>query len=546
MKKLAVLVAVVSIAALAAPALAATNPFMDVPMNHWAYDAIGQLAAHGILSGYPDGLYKGKQQTTRYEMASALARALAVVDMTKASKQDVEMLKRLVVEFKDELEALGVRVDELDERVALLEDRLGGWKISGTLALDVTYRKENDPTNASPADEGDTTFDYDEAKLIFDRWWGEDDEYHFQARLRADNTVSDGELIRADRFFVEMPFFFDTRFTVGRFSWNWEADYKVDSNIGNVETGGWHGDTLITDWRWDGLGLTKNFGIGTAQIAVAHPNSIMQSNYPDSAVDANGNTTNDLAWSNWAILARVSLQFNEQFGLDLGGVGMIGDNAEENTSRTAAGDTAFDKMWTLFAGLRFNLNDNIALKGIFYGQKMDTDVLTADANGNLFWQSRGYFPTIAGNNIDDAKHWAVMADIKQEALKFTSLWLEYGQYDQGFTTRNNKGVFYSGQSNGFNNETVMADTKYWRVALGQEWNEKWATHIFYYGYNLENAGLNGKDWKPAEMGLGVQYKLNDSTTMGLNYMRVKDAKLNDAGTDYDNDDVIRFRTLVTF
>ncbi|MBQ4469207.1 MAG: S-layer homology domain-containing protein, partial [Synergistaceae bacterium] len=51
---------------------------MDVPMNHWAYDAIGQLAAHGILSGYPDGTYKGKQATTRYEMASALARALAV------------------------------------------------------------------------------------------------------------------------------------------------------------------------------------------------------------------------------------------------------------------------------------------------------------------------------------------------------------------------------------------------------------------------------------------------------------------------------------
>ena len=89
MKKFVTAVAVVALVAFAAPVFAATNPFMDVPMNHWAYDAIGQLAAHGILSGYPDGLYKGNQQTTRYEMASALARALAVVDMTKASKQDV-------------------------------------------------------------------------------------------------------------------------------------------------------------------------------------------------------------------------------------------------------------------------------------------------------------------------------------------------------------------------------------------------------------------------------------------------------------------------
>ena len=137
MKKIVVLVAVAVLVAFAAPAFAVTNPFMDVPMNHWAYDAIGQLAARGVLSGYPDGTYKGKQPTTRYEMASALARALAVVDMTKASKQDVEMLKKLVVEFKDELDALGVKTDQLDKRVAVIEDRMGGWKISGEIRLDM-------------------------------------------------------------------------------------------------------------------------------------------------------------------------------------------------------------------------------------------------------------------------------------------------------------------------------------------------------------------------------------------------------------------------
>lgn len=130
MKKILALVAVIALVAFAAPAFAAANPFMDVPMNHWAYDAIGQLAARGVLSGYPDGTYKGNQPMTRYEVASAVARALAVVDMTKASKQDVEMLKKLVVEFKDELDALGVKVDKLDSRVAVLEDGVGGWKIS--------------------------------------------------------------------------------------------------------------------------------------------------------------------------------------------------------------------------------------------------------------------------------------------------------------------------------------------------------------------------------------------------------------------------------
>ncbi|MBR0205093.1 MAG: S-layer homology domain-containing protein, partial [Synergistaceae bacterium] len=274
MRKIALLLAIVSVAVLAAPALSATNPFMDVPMNHWAYDAIGQLAAHGILSGYPDGTYKGKQATTRYEMASALARALAVVDMTKASKQDVEMLKRLVVEFKDELEALGVKVAELDERVAILEDRLGGWKISGTLALQATYRNNRDIRDITysdgttePINEGQkTTFDYDEAKLIFDRWFGEDEEYHFQARFRGDDTAQTNNAT-LDRFFVEMPFFYDMKLTIGRFSWAWEGAYKVAL----PETGGFTGDQPMTDWRWDGFGLTKNFGIGSVNALIAHP-----------------------------------------------------------------------------------------------------------------------------------------------------------------------------------------------------------------------------------------------------------------------------------
>ena len=109
MKKIFALLAVAALVAFAAPAFAA-NPFADVPMNHWAYDAVAQLAANGIVVGYPDGAYKGGQPSTRYEVAAIVARALANVDMNKASKQDLEMLKKLVVEFKSELDALGVKV----------------------------------------------------------------------------------------------------------------------------------------------------------------------------------------------------------------------------------------------------------------------------------------------------------------------------------------------------------------------------------------------------------------------------------------------------
>jgi hypothetical protein len=445
------------------------------------------------------------------------------------------MLKRLVVEFKDELEALGVKVAELDERVAVLEDRLGGWKISGVLALDVKYRKENKPDNASPADESDTTFEYDDAKLIFERWWGEDEEYHFYGRLNNDNAANS----KMDRFFVEMPFFFDSRLTVGRFNWAWEGDYRPKANIGNVSTGGFgEGQHLMTDITYDGFGFTKNFALGTFNMAVAHPNKILD----------------NLEWSDWMILARGTFQFTEQIGLDLGGIVEIGDNAEEknrnnvdalgNLPRMDAyagrdnnyknGDRAFDKMWEIFAGLRFNFNDNIAFRGIFYHQKMDTDIL----NGTN-WNNNGYFGLVDGNGniVDDANHWALMLDVKQAALKYTSLWLEYGQYDQGFINKGDKGIATSGVIFG---RQALSDIKYWRIALGQEWNDKWATHIFYYGYKFDVAG--GNDWKPSELGLGVQYKLNDYTTMGLNYVHVKDA----TGNNGDDDDLVRFRTSISF
>ena len=45
----------------ASTTFAATNPFSDVPADHWAYDAVAQLASDGIIDGY-GGLYLQGQQ----------------------------------------------------------------------------------------------------------------------------------------------------------------------------------------------------------------------------------------------------------------------------------------------------------------------------------------------------------------------------------------------------------------------------------------------------------------------------------------------------
>ena len=97
----------------ASTTFAAANPFEDVPADHWAYDAIAQLAADGVIEGYGDGTYRGDQEITRYEMAQMIARAMA----KGANGADKALVDKLAAEFADELNNLGVRVAALEKKV---------------------------------------------------------------------------------------------------------------------------------------------------------------------------------------------------------------------------------------------------------------------------------------------------------------------------------------------------------------------------------------------------------------------------------------------
>ena len=104
----------------------AANPFSDVTPDSWAYQAVSQLAAAGIINGYPDGTFKGQNDITRYEMAQMVAKAMANQDRANAEQQ--AMINRLADEFSNELNNLGVRV-------ARLEDRVGNVKVTGDARL---------------------------------------------------------------------------------------------------------------------------------------------------------------------------------------------------------------------------------------------------------------------------------------------------------------------------------------------------------------------------------------------------------------------------
>ena len=61
----------------ASTTFAAANPFSDVPADHWAYDAVAQLAQDGVIEGYGDTTFQGDKNITRYEMAQMVAKAMA-------------------------------------------------------------------------------------------------------------------------------------------------------------------------------------------------------------------------------------------------------------------------------------------------------------------------------------------------------------------------------------------------------------------------------------------------------------------------------------
>ena len=102
----------------ASTTFAAANPFSDVPADHWAYDAVTQLAADGVIEGYGDTTFRGNQNITRYEMAQMIAKAMAKTDVSAADKA---LIDKLAAEFSDELNNLGVRVSNLERNADMVK-----------------------------------------------------------------------------------------------------------------------------------------------------------------------------------------------------------------------------------------------------------------------------------------------------------------------------------------------------------------------------------------------------------------------------------------
>ena len=218
MKKILALAAV---AALTAGVSAyAANPFSDVSTDHWAYQAVADLSAQGVVEGYPNGTFQGENHITRYEMAQIIARMMAQESQMNA--QQKAMVEKLAAEYADELNNLGVRVSNLENKVGNVT-----WSGDARVKFERGY-VEQDNNNALVEKDGYT------GRIRLNLKAQANDKLAVKARLVSEFDfvdAKDNDTISVDRLHAEYVPVEGLTFDIGR----------TDLTLG---TGAWYDDAF--------------------------------------------------------------------------------------------------------------------------------------------------------------------------------------------------------------------------------------------------------------------------------------------------------------
>ena len=521
MKKMLAVVAAASLVAVAAPAFAA-NPFSDVPMNHWAYDAVEQMAAKGILEGYPNGTFKGNRAMTRYEIAQMVARMMA----NGVGGADADKLKALIVEFAPELEALGVKVDGFDGRLSKLEKGVGGVKIWGQVRLDQRFR----------TDDKSDKFAENYASDALNRY------RIFLSKQVDDKTTFTTRMGGKDNKF--QLYWFDTKdflfngltLSMGKFNYDWDADdgmnggLQADSIVGDPD-GNFVGTRLA--YKVGGVDLTALYG--STELGTVGNNIIYGYKYNKETkkYDIPAYLQGDPGKMD---------TYGLRAGFNIGRVNLsLNWLHYDNDEAKIAHFSKFDHYWV---NLGLGLFNGVKLKGAYHMEKYDVDNNVKDMIKSLKDSKVAYLD-------DDPKAWRVILDIDQSALKFTSLWVEYAKYDGGFMVEhgnafNSLGTGFSGAFDPDLAYVMGSDTKVLNIEAQQKWNSKFTTYeIFRKTEADDHVAIKYNADEVKYWSFGIKYQYSPALQFDLSYNDSKWSNMDSTKEDQKNKG-IRFRTVLSF
>jgi hypothetical protein len=221
------------------------NQLRDVSPTAWAYEALRSLVErYGCIVGYPDRTFRGDRATTRWEFAAGLNACLNVMerliqDGVGVLREDIDKLKRLVQEFETELAALGARVDNLEQRVAFLENNQFSTttKLRGEVIFSIT---DSFGGQASVTNTNGTVTDgsnQDETQAVFNN----------RVRLNFETSFTGKDLLR-------------TRLQAGNFNTTFNQNGPTRTNMTRLAYDNGRDNDITIDDLWYRAPIATPFG----------------------------------------------------------------------------------------------------------------------------------------------------------------------------------------------------------------------------------------------------------------------------------------------
>ncbi len=387
--------------------MAAENMFSDVPLDHWAYDAVAKLAEDGIIEGYGDTNFGGDKPITRYEMAQLVEKAMQ--NQENARSVDKAAIEKLQKEFDSELRG---EVQDLRKDVNELKNRMGWYGDARVRYFGNKEQKLTDNYNDASREGKGAQF---EQRLRLGFWANPAEHLTVDGRLKVENTTG-----KTDGWGGERQNSFggvlgnQSKLGLDKLSLIWD-NAGTQVRVGRNETS--IGQGLIY-WEnpIDGIDVTHNFGdkvtatIGYGDTSAATwADSTVWSAYGNVKVQASPATSitlgalhNTTDYKTYGSLGSYRIWVNGYEGLD----GKW--NSDGGNLYIPAGNGYTDSKYKMNQ-VSLGFNSQLAPKWNLIGEYVHNNVSSQrgeDVNKNGFWTRLTY-----GNlKWDTANTWKVFAE----------------------------------------------------------------------------------------------------------------------------------------